>query len=45
MFGLMDIRSGLNLVNPEYRQLVADNNPNLVVKLAYLKDMDDVYPF
>ena len=45
MSGLADTGSGLNLLNLEYHQSVAKRHPNLVLKFAYLKDMDDVDPF
>ena len=45
MFGLDNIGSVFNLGNMYYHQLVADLHPNLVSKFAYLKDLDDVYPF
>ena len=35
----------LNLVNIEYHQSVAERHPNLVLKFAYLKDLEDVDPF
>ena len=45
MSGLDDTRYGLNLVNIEYHQSVAERHPNLVFKFAYLKDLDDVDSF
>ena len=45
MFVLTDTGAGLNSVNLYYHQLVAEHHPNLVLKFAYLKDMDDVDPF
>ena len=45
MSGLADTRSGLNLVNIEYHQSVAERHPNLVLKFVYMKDLDDVDPF
>ena len=45
MSGLDDTRSGLNLVNIEYHQSVAERHPNFVFKFAYLKDLDDVDSF
>ena len=35
----------MNLVNIEYHQSVANRHPNLVLKFAYLKDLEDVDPF
>ena len=45
MYGLSNTGSGLNLRNPEYNQSVADHHLHLVLKFAYLKDLDDVDPF
>ena len=45
MSGLADKSSGLNLENIEYHQSVVERHPNLVLKLLYLEDLDDVYPF
>ena len=42
---LDDTGDGLNLVNIEYHQSVAERHPNLVFKFAYLKDLDDVDSF
>ena len=42
---LADTGPGLNLVNLEYHQSVAERHPNLVLKFAYMKDLDDVDPF
>ena len=42
MYGLDNTRAGLNLVNIEYHQSVTELHPNLVLKFAYLKDMDGV---
>ena len=44
-YGLADIGSGSNLGNLEYHQSVAERHPNLVLDFAYLKDLEDVYPF
>ena len=44
MFGLADTGDGLNLENMDYHQSVAERQPNLVLKLAYLKDMDNLDP-
>ena len=41
MFGLEDTGAVSNLGNMEYRQLVVEHQPNLVVKLYYLKGIDD----
>ena len=45
MFGLENTRSGLNLGNMDYQQSVADLHPNLVLKFAYFKNLDNVDPF
>ena len=45
MFGLADIGEILNLENMDCHQSVSERHPNLVLKLAYLKDMDDVDTF
>ena len=45
MFVLYYTGAGLNLGNLYYHQLVAEFYPNLVLKFAYLKDMDDVHTF
>ena len=45
MSGLADTGSGSNLGNIEYHQSVAEHHPNLVLKFAYLKDLEDVDPF
>ena len=45
MYGLADMGVGLNLGNLEYHQSVAERHPNLVLKFAYLKDLEDVDPF
>ena len=45
MSGLADAGSGLNLGNLEYHQSVAERHPNLVLKILYLKDMENVDPF
>ena len=42
---LDDTLAGLNLRNLECHQSVAEHHPNLVLKFAYLKDLDDVDPF
>ena len=42
---LADTGDGLNLVNLEYYQSVAERHPNLMLKFAYLKGLDDVDPF
>ena len=42
MFGLSDTRARLNLGNLDYHQSVAERQPNLVLKFAYLKEVDDV---
>ena len=43
--GLADTGAGLNLVNLEYHQSVAERHTNLVSKFAYLKDLEDMDPF
>ena len=45
MYGLDNTGAGLNLVNLEYHQSVAEGQLNLVLKFSYLKDLDDVDPF
>ena len=45
MFGLTNIGVGLDLVNLDYHQAVAERHPNLVLKFSYLKDLKDVDPF
>ena len=45
MFGLDDKRAVLNLKNMDYHQSVTEIHPNMVLRFAYLKDPDDVYPF
>ena len=35
----------MNEENIEYHQSVAERHPNLVFKLDYLKNLDDVDPF
>ena len=45
MFGLADTGSGLNLVNLDCHQSVAECNTNLVLKFEILKDLDDKDPF
>ena len=35
----------LNLVNMDYHQSVAALQPNLVLKVLYSKDLDEVDPF
>ena len=44
MYVLDDTGAGLNLGNLEYQQSVAERHPILVLKYAYLKDMEDVDP-
>ena len=41
---LSDIGAWLNLVNLDYHQSVSERHPNLVLKFAYLKDLEDVGP-
>ena len=45
MFGLADTGAGKNLLNLDYHPSVAERQPNLVLKFAYLKDLDDVDTF
>ena len=45
MSGLYDTGAGLNYGNIDYHHSVAERYPNLVLKFAYLKDLEDVYPF
>ena len=45
MYGLANIGAGLDLVNIEYYQSVAEQHPKLVLKFTYLKGMDCVDPF
>ena len=45
MSSLDDTGAGLNLVNIEYHQSFAERHPNLVLKFAYFKDLEDVDPF
>ena len=45
MSGFADIGAGLNLVHLEFHQSVVELHPHLVLKFAYLKDLDDVDPF
>ena len=42
---LDDTGDGLNLVNIEYHQSVAELQPKLVLKFAHLKDLEDVDTF
>ena len=44
MFGLTNTGAGLNLGNSYYQQSIAEHHPNLVLKFAYLKDLEDVDP-
>ena len=43
MFGLLYIVAGSNLVNMEYHQSVAERHSTLVLKFAYLDDMEYLY--
>ena len=45
MSGLDNTGPGLNLGNLEYHQSVAERHPNLVLKFAYFKEMEDVDSF
>ena len=42
VFGFTNIGVGLDLVNLDYHQAVAERHPNLVLKFSYLKDLKDV---
>ena len=42
MLVLSNTGAGLNLGNLDYHQYVAERHPNLMLKLAYLEDLDDV---
>ena len=44
MSGLANTGAGFNLINIEYHQSVAERHPNLVLKSAYLKNLEDVDP-
>ena len=39
---LADTGDGLNLGNLEYQQSVSECHPNLVLKFAFLKNLEDV---
>ena len=41
----VDIVAGSHLGNMEYHQSVAERHLNLVLKFAYLDDMEDLYQF
>ena len=45
MYGLANTRSGLNLINMDFHQSVAERHPNLVLKFSYLEVLDGIYPF
>ena len=45
MFGLYDTVAGLNVINLNYHQSVVERQPNLVLKISYIKDLEDVDPF
>ena len=45
MFGLANTGARLNFGNLNYHQSVTEHHPNLVLKFAYLNDLDNVYPF
>ena len=45
MSSLADAGARLNLGNIEYHQSVTERHPNLVLKILYFKDLNDVYPF
>ena len=45
IYGLANTGDGFNLGNLEYRQSVAENHPNVLLKFAYMKDLDNMEPF
>ena len=45
MSSLANTEAGLNLGNIYYHQSVSERHFNLVLKISYLKDMDEVDPF
>ena len=45
MFGLTNTGAGLNLGNSDYQQSIAEHHHNLVLKFAYLKDLEDMDTF
>ena len=45
MYGLADKGAGSNLINIEYQQSVAERQSTLVLKFAYVKDLNHMYPF
>ena len=45
MFGLYGTVAGLNVINLNYHQSVVERQPNLVLKISYMKDLEDVDPF
>ena len=45
MFGLANTGAGLNEGNLNYHQSVVQRHPNLVLKFAYLKDLNYLDPF
>ena len=45
IYGLANKGAGLDLVNLDYRQLVAWSHPNLVLKFSCLKDLYDLNTF
>ena len=45
MSGLVDTVAGLNLINIDYHWSVAERHPNLVLKFAHLKYLEDVDSF
>ena len=44
MSGLYDTGAELNYGNIDYHHSVAESHPNLMLKFAHLKDMEDVDP-
>ena len=45
MSSLADTGSELNLGKMYYRQSVTERHPNLVLRIMFLKDLDDLDPF
>ena len=45
MFDLAYTEAGLNLVNMQYHQLVAERHNNLIIRFVYLKHTNDTDPF
>ena len=45
MFGLDDAGDRMDLGNIDYHHLVAERHPNLVLKSAYLKELENLDTF